>query len=105
MSDEQNDVRGDCRRVKVLLILERVATERGTDNDERRRPAQLRLLLSTGRVLHACQSARAQDTETPRVGPVMVWCPACQLEQFVESLAVNRLRAEGLVGATGADRL
>src|SRR5215469_3432333 len=36
---------------------------------------------------------------------MVVWCPACELEQFVESLAVNRLGPEGLVGATGANRL
>ena len=91
--------------MKVLLVLEGVASECGADDDQRRRAPELRLLLSPGRLLQARQSARAQHAETPRVGPMVVWCPARELEQFVERLAVNRLGPEGLVGATGTNRL
>src|SRR5207244_206081 len=62
-------------------------------------------VLSSGRLLEARQRATAQDPEAPRVGPVVVGRPARKLEQFVEGLALDGLGAEGLVGATGADRL
>ena len=105
MCYEQNDVGGDGRRVKVLLVLEGVATECGADDDQRRRAAELRLLLSPCSLLQVRQRARAQHAETPGVGPMVVWCPTCELEQFVEGLAVNGLGPEGLVGATGTNRL
>src|SRR5262249_60829072 len=34
-----------------------------------------------------------------------VWCAAGPLDQLVESFVVNRLGPEGLVGATGANRV
>src|SRR5207302_4821954 len=79
--------------------------ERGADDDERRRAAELRLLLSPGSLLQAHQRARAHHAEAPRVGRVVVWRPACQLEELIESFAVNRLGPKGLMCATGADRL
>jgi hypothetical protein len=101
---EQHDVAGNRGGVKVLLILLGVAGQRTGGDDQGRSTIELRRCFRPGRLLEPLQRRWAEDAEAPRRGEVVIGRPAGQLEQIVDLLAGNRLRLEGLVGATGADR-
>src|SRR5260221_3618929 len=104
MGGEQDDVGGDGGGVQVLLVGDRVAAERGRDDDHGRRAVELDRALRAGRLLQPRQRLRPDDAEAPGDGEVVVGRPARQLEQLLQLLARQRLRSEGLVGATGAYR-
>ena len=77
--------------------------EHRADHDQRGGPVELSRLLLSRRQLQPREGLVAQDTEAPRVGGVVVGGPAGELEQLAEHLPVERLGAEDLVGAAGAD--
>ena len=60
--------------------------------------------LGTGDPLQPLQRPRADHPEAPGDREVVVGGPAGQLQELLELGARHRLRAEGLVGATGAYR-
>src|SRR3954447_17682334 len=101
---KEDDVGRDGGRVEVLLVLDRVAAERGGADDHGRCAVELGGPLGPGRNLQAAESAGADDAKAPGRGEVMVGGPAGEVEELFALLASQRLRAEGLVGAARADR-
>jgi hypothetical protein len=101
---EQDDVGGDSGRVQILLRGHLVIGKHARADDERRRPVELRRGLRAGGQLQSHERLGPDDAKPPRVGEVVVGRPAGEVEQLIEGLALDRLRAIRLVGAARADR-
>ena len=102
---EQHDRERRGRRADVLLVLDEAACQHGGDEDERRRPVELRRLLRAADLLQPRQRLRPEHAEAPRLREVVVRREPGEVEQLQQRLARNRLRPELLVRPPRADEL
>ncbi len=102
MRREQHRVCGAGRRAEILLVLLGILGAHLGGRDQRRRAVKLARRLWAGSLLERVQRW-VQHSEAPRVGEVMVRCPARELEQFAEQLPGNRFRRERLMRAAAAN--